>query len=77
PDVERLQHNTLQGTPENPLTRLEYRQHHFRLNLPDWKDAASEIQTENGWKPVNNATELESGKTYRFKKKPLHSQNNN
>jgi hypothetical protein len=69
PDVKRLQQNTLRGTQENPLTRLEYRKHRFRLNLPDWKNAVTEIQTENGWKPADNGTEFESGKIYRLNKK--------
>ncbi|MDR1140327.1 MAG: hypothetical protein LBL62_01455 [Planctomycetaceae bacterium] len=68
PDVERLQQNTLRGTPENPLTRLEYRKHNFRFNLSDWQHAVLEIQTDDGWKPVNNETKLESGKTYRLNK---------
>ncbi|MDR2115251.1 MAG: hypothetical protein LBP87_02605 [Planctomycetaceae bacterium] len=69
PDVNRLRFDTLRGTPENPLTQLENQKHHFRLNLPNWQDAALEIQTENGLKPFNNETELESGKTYYLNKK--------
>ncbi|MDR2755146.1 MAG: hypothetical protein LBC20_05515 [Planctomycetaceae bacterium] len=69
PDVRRLQFDTLRGTPEKPLTQLENRKHHFHLNLPDWQHAALEIQTDDGLKPFNNETELESGKTYHLNKK--------
>jgi hypothetical protein len=42
---------------------------YIRLNLPGWQQAVTEVQTEDGWKPVDNGTELESGKIYRLHKK--------
>ena len=72
PDVVRLRHDTLSGTPEEPLTRLENREHDFRMKLPGWEKATLEVQSDNGWEPVRGQTgtfRLESGKTYRMLRK--------
>jgi len=68
-DIVRLRHDTLSGTPEEPLTRLENRVNDFRMKLPGWETATLEVQSSDGWKPVADQAgtfRLESGKTYRM-----------
>ncbi|MBN1344804.1 MAG: hypothetical protein JXQ73_19075 [Phycisphaerae bacterium] len=53
PDVERLQ-GGLRGTVEKPLTRLQRREHRFRLLLDGWRDARVErLGDEGGWRGLS------------------------
>jgi hypothetical protein len=51
PDVIRLKDNTLRGSVQEPLTKLETGRHLFKMKLP-------------GWENIN--MEVESGKTYQL-----------
>ncbi|MCL2744707.1 MAG: hypothetical protein FWE67_12730 [Planctomycetaceae bacterium] len=53
PDVKRLKDNTLRGSVQEPLTKLETGKHIFKMKMP-------------GWENVN--AEVESGKTYQLKR---------
>ena len=61
PDNIRFKSDVLSATPEDPLTRLEYKKHPFKLKLPGWNHTMVE--------GIDDGKELESGKTYRLKKK--------
>ncbi|HOX37210.1 MAG TPA: hypothetical protein PL033_04405 [Candidatus Brocadiia bacterium] len=52
PDVERLKY-ALQGTPEEPLTRLHENAHSFKLLLPGWEGAKVEKWEDGAWKTVD------------------------
>ncbi len=72
-DVTRLRQDTLRGTPDAPLTRLENGKHSLKMKIPAWQDAKVELQTDSGWKSVaENVGEykFETGKTYRLELSP-------
>lgn len=48
PDVDRVNEG-LEGTVENPLTRLVLREHPFRLLLADWTDAKVQRNDGKAW----------------------------
>jgi hypothetical protein len=55
PDVERLK-IAMVGTPEEPLTRLQYNPHPFKLKMPGWEKASvARRQQDQSWTPLEGS----------------------